>query len=391
MEKSKPKAEAQPELAAKVEPISSAEFHMDSDTDVEEEEPETSKAEPQAQEAVTLEKSISSVGLHMETDTDVEEEEEKNKPETGAQIEQAPKVGPASSADLHMDSDTDVEEEEPEASKAQPQAQEALTLDKSDSSVGLHMDSDIDVEEDEEEKSKTEPKVHTQETPKVRSDLHMDSDTDVEENEASITENVSKKEAVTESPPSAAPPHTEFHMDSDTDVEDDNPMKVPIATEVSHPVGEGSDVRPTSAPGTELHMDSDTDVDEENDDKEKVKARGLLSNSETDDEDPFKPLPGKSVKAAQSHKVSVGSKAEQSEESTHKKQDHHSQAKTNLEEPTQAFCHLEEEWDILLTQAYGNHPTHFLLNLILFFNYNIHSCSQYSSVNSKFLKPFIFL
>ncbi len=325
---------------------------------------ETSKPGTEAQEAVALEKSVSSVGLHIETD--VEEEEEKNKTETEAQLEQAPKVGPASSAEFQMDSDTDFEEEVLDASKAEPQAQEAVTLDKSVSSVGLHMDSDTDVEEDEEEKSKTEPKVHTEEASKVKSDLHMESDTDVEENKTSITENVSKKEAVTESPPSAAPPHTEFHMDSDTDVEDDNSMKVSIATEVSHPIGEGSDVMPTSAPGTELHMDSDTDVDEENEDKEKVKARGLLSNSEIDDEDPFIPLPGKAVKAAQRHKVSVGSKAEQSEESTLKKQDHHSQAKINFEEPTQAFGHLEEDWDFLPTQAYGNHPTHFLLNLILF-------------------------
>ncbi len=117
-------------------------------------------------------------------------------------------------------------------------------------------------------------------------------------------------------------------------------------------------------------MDSDTDVDEENEDKEKVKARGLLSNIEIDDEDPFKPLPGKAVKAAQRHKVSVGSKAEQSEESTRKKQDHHSQAKTNFEEPTQAFGHLEEDWDFLPTQAYGNIPlTSFLISF--FFNCNI--------------------
>ncbi|XP_077066306.1 mediator of DNA damage checkpoint protein 1 isoform X2 [Siphateles boraxobius] len=359
MEESKTEPEVQPELATKVEPVPSAEFHMDSDTDVEEEDPEASEAEPEAQESITLEKSVSSVGLQMDSDTDVEEEEkEKSITEPKAQIEQAPKVGPVPSAEFLMDSDTDVEEEEPDANKAKPEAQNAVTLDKSVSSVGLHMDSDTEVEEEEEE-SKTEQKALIEEAPKVKSvpsaDLHMDSDTDVEENEAPITENVSKMKAVvlavTEST-SSAPPPTEFNLDSDTDVEDDNPMKVSMVTKVSHPIGEGSDVRPTSTPGTELHMDSDTDVDEENEDKEKIKARDLLSNSETDDEDPFKPVPGKAVKVGESQKAYVGGKAMQSEESSHKKQDHHSQAKTCLEEPTQAFGNLED-WDLPPTQVYG--------------------------------------
>ncbi|XP_059363685.1 mediator of DNA damage checkpoint protein 1-like isoform X2 [Carassius carassius] len=250
--------------------------------------------------------------LNLDRDIDLEENDiEKSKPEAEAHPDLAPKVEPVSSAEFHMDSDTDVEE-------------------------------------DEEEKSKTEAQVNTEEAPNVKSDLHVDSDTDVEENKAYVTENVSKKDSVTESPP-LAPQYTDFHLDSDTDVEDDNPMKVSIATEVLHPVGEGSDVRPTSTPATELHMDSDTDVDEENEDKEKVKARDLLSNSETDDEDPFKPLPDKAVKPAWSQKFSV----EQSEKRTHKKQDHYSHAKTNLEEPTQAFGHLDEDWDLLPTQAYG--------------------------------------
>nr|XP_055065846.1 mediator of DNA damage checkpoint protein 1 [Misgurnus anguillicaudatus] len=330
-------------------------LNLDSDTDIEEEETERSRTGAEAQiEVASKVQPVSSADLHMDSDTDVEEEEmEKSKTHPEAVTEEVSKVESVTSADLHMDSDTDVDEEDTEKSKTEPEAQTKETQNlKSVTSADLHMDSDTDVEEEETEKSKIEPEPPTKGAPKVDSvtspDLNMDSDTDVEESDAS--NELPKVLAVPESPPSA-PPNANIQLDSDTDVEDDNPMDVPMAAEVSHPVVRDADIRPNPNLGTEFCMDSDTDVDEEDKDK---KIRDPLSNSETDDEDPFKSLPGKTVNVAANQKTtsnSEGSTVEQSDKGT-LKQINPIQTRTNYEEPTQAFD-SPEDWDLQATQAYG--------------------------------------
>ncbi|TRY65664.1 hypothetical protein DNTS_009887, partial [Danionella cerebrum] len=415
------------EFILKMEPRLLDEFHMDSDTDVEEEESERSKTAPEAPEAEKsgflsalhivsgLEQEggskagprskadqppevemASSEDLHLDSDTDVEEEqEERSKTGPRSKAEQAPEVKMVSSEDLHLDSDTDVEEEQEERSKTGPRskAEQAPEV-KMVTSEDLQLDSDTDVEEEQEERSKTGPRSKADQAPEVEmassEDLHLDNDLDFEvsgtskarsdnQSPGSFDKNLSpvdcgmdgcteveeedyKREKSNQSRGvDSLKMNTDspvvLHEDNDTDLEDEGTegtvTKPDVQTEVAfdkdcatdveddnlkgfrHREGE-SDVE--STPGAHLCMDSDTDVDEEN-------ARNFQTNVEKDDEDNFKqsikPLPLASVGDIKEQPKSIFI-------------NHNNQflGKTCFEEPTQAFGHLEEEWDLQLTQAY---------------------------------------
>ncbi|XP_072536608.1 mediator of DNA damage checkpoint protein 1 isoform X2 [Salminus brasiliensis] len=163
----------------------------------------------------------------------------------------------AAPLNFSVDSDTDVEEESVSRDGQVDQVDPAC----------LHMDSDTDVEDEETTKAKSLEisAVSVQKDCRgAPAGCTMDSDTDVDENEPFGPS--SRTKAVLETKTS-----TEFRVDSDTDVEDE---EVPVTTKLETPVSGPPAVSP-------------------------AKAVRLISDSETDDEDPFKPKAVEKLKAPQ--------------------------------------------------------------------------------------------
>ncbi|MCJ8728987.1 hypothetical protein PDJAM_G00009410 [Pangasius djambal] len=271
-------------------------FNIDSDTDVEDEEVEMTKATSGIEAAGTAAvDAVNPADLHMDSDTDVEEEEmekAKSDPEASAAPVKQDSVNPA----VTMDSDTDVEENEPVKTDITALSGPEAALEKKKEparSAQLNLESDV------------EDVLHIQDSKPPTShvaELNMNSDTDVEEDEdttkaiepPSGSEVDSKdlgkqaKSVDSKKVPDAKMLH--HQSDSDTDVEDDiteirtptvakvtgnsqTRSEIQTADERSTDARHDSPVRvqpPAETVRDEFRLDSDTDVEE---DEEKMEEK----------------------------------------------------------------------------------------------------------------------
>ncbi|XP_047667701.1 mediator of DNA damage checkpoint protein 1 [Tachysurus fulvidraco] len=229
-------------------------FSIDSDTDVEDDDMEMTKAKPAIEAAVMAEvPAVNPADLHMDSDTDVEEEDmEKVKTDSEALVRPPAKQDLVDPAVLTMDSDTDVEDDDMEMTKAKPAIEAAVTAEvPAVNPADLHVDSDTDVEEEDMKvKSDSEAlgKAPAKQDLVDPAALTMDSDTDVAENKtrhdvASISGPAAALEEKKEALSSA-----QLNLESDTDDED---------------VPHIQDSRPPNCHVAEFNMNSDTDVDED--------------------------------------------------------------------------------------------------------------------------------
>ncbi|XP_066539611.1 mediator of DNA damage checkpoint protein 1 [Hoplias malabaricus] len=229
------------------------------------------------------------LNFNMDSDTDVEEEEEEEEkvvkygPKLQDKAASPSQVKPIDPACIQMDSDTDAEDEGLEKRKS-PEISSEVTHKDLVTPAGGNMDSDTDVEDEKVEiikrKSPDISAVAAQKDTEASAGRTMGSLSKVEEKETSET-----KSGLDQKAP------TEFHMDSDTDVEDED---VPVTTNLKTPVS-----APLANPVGEFHMDSDTDAEEE----KPAIGLALISDSETEDDDPFKPTKGKSLENQQTPQV----------------------------------------------------------------------------------------
>lgn len=281
-------------------------FNMDSDTDMEGEEegvasvgPVTSNTNQQADQPPNT------AHFHMDSDTDVDDDALDKVPKSvpfSADTTRPPNVGSVIQPEgITMDSDTDVDEDavvSDAATKAKPMSfQSTHTADSAPSSQlkDFHLDSDTDLDEEEEKECGTNttcPKIN--ETP-TRLDikpfvpehatatphnLHLNSDTDDEAIPAPVISEPSVVSDLTESCTTAdTGADLGILSDSDTDVEDNSPLVVPVVvTTLSvapHAKSEAfqsdsnadTDVDESSEPPAgdvanlaDLRVDSDTDV-----------------------------------------------------------------------------------------------------------------------------------
>ncbi|XP_029306873.1 mediator of DNA damage checkpoint protein 1-like isoform X1 [Cottoperca gobio] len=212
------------------------EFHMDSDTDVDEDDDALDKVPKGLPSSAdhTKPRGISLIqpeGITMDSDTDVDDDEEalsdaatKAKP-TSLQSTHAADSAPSTLANVHLDSDTDVDEGE---------ERELGTSNKC---------SKID-------ESPTRLDTKPESAPAVPRSLHVDSDTDDEA--APFISDRSVASAVTESRTAAdAGADLGILSDSDTDVEGDSPLVIPVIVSAL-----------SADPGAMSDSDADTDVDE---------------------------------------------------------------------------------------------------------------------------------
>ncbi|KAM6935918.1 mediator of DNA damage checkpoint protein 1 isoform 2-T2 [Lycodopsis pacificus] len=253
-------------------------FVMDSDTDVEGEEERVASAGPLTMNTnQQADQPPDTAQFHMDSDTDADEDalHEVSKPVPSSADHTKPPhvISLIQPEGITMDSDTDVEDDA--ASDAAIKATSLQSTHAADSSPSmqrsdLHLDSDTDVDEEEEKQCGTNnscPKID--ETP-TRLDikptgpdsaashsLHLDSDTDDEAIPAPAVGELSVASAVTESVTTAdAGADLAVLSDSDTDVEDDSPLLIPVVvTTLSvDPCATSEALRSDS--------DADTDVDE---------------------------------------------------------------------------------------------------------------------------------
>ncbi|KAK1896113.1 Mediator of DNA damage checkpoint protein 1 [Dissostichus eleginoides] len=233
--------------------------------------------------------------FHMDSDTDVDEDDDA--------LDQVPKSLP-SSADLNkphvisviqpegvtMDSDTDVDDDamSDAATNAKPPSlQSTQTADSAFSTQveNVHLDSDTDVDEDEEMKRGTNNKypeidetptrldIRPESIPAAPDSLQLDSDTDDEAIPAPALGEPSLVSSLTESWTTAqSGADLDFLSDSDTDVEEDSPLFIAlVVSDVSVYPGTTSDdadpdvdesIVPRAGDAADLKEDSDTDVED---------------------------------------------------------------------------------------------------------------------------------
>ncbi|XP_058866790.1 mediator of DNA damage checkpoint protein 1-like isoform X1 [Acipenser ruthenus] len=315
-------------------------FQLDSDTDIEEEEEEEKQDKektdsaaaagsgnqvevPELRESAVPSAPVELDAFHLDSDTDVEQEEDEQpvgEPSTSAvkaalnadsMSEQQPQsgAGPTMLNAFHVDSDTDADEGE----KEQPvedsyNSREGCDVDASSkerSSTAtaapgpvtlnvFHLDSDTDVDEDDVEEQPVDESCSsatkagldvdastgqqastTPIAPAEVTAFHLDSDTDVEEEDevksfSSATKagldvvTLAEQQAPSTSTTSAPGLQSMIQSDSDTGVEDEADLSKADATAE---IEEGKTGKPSSPPekdATSLHDGSDTDVEEEN-------------------------------------------------------------------------------------------------------------------------------
>ncbi|XP_034163625.2 mediator of DNA damage checkpoint protein 1 [Pangasianodon hypophthalmus] len=207
--------------------------------------------------------------FNIDSDTDVEDEEvEMTKATSGVEAAVTAAVDDVSPADLHMDSDTDVEEEEMEKAKRDPEASAVPVKQDSVNPAAVTMDSDTDVEENEPVKTDTtalsgpEAALEKKKEPARSAQLNLESDTDVEDEDVAHIQD--------SRPPTS---HVaEFNMNSDTDVEEDEEttkaIEPPSGSETgSKDLGkQAKSVDSNKVPDAKmLHHQSDSDTDVEDD------------------------------------------------------------------------------------------------------------------------------
>ncbi|XP_030605195.1 mediator of DNA damage checkpoint protein 1 isoform X2 [Archocentrus centrarchus] len=261
-------------------------FNMDSDTDVEgEEEGVASAGTVTLNTNQQVDQPPNTVQFHMNSDTDIDEDDDTSgkapkslpSPDKNAKTSHVvPVIQPEA---ITMDSDTDVDDDDDDAvvsdaaTKTEPTLFQSAQTDDSAPSVqpkDFHLDSDTDVDEKEEEEAgecgtknetneapnKLDAKLTAPKSANVAPDsLQLESDTDDEAFPA--TSKPSVVVAVAESRATAdAGADLEIRSDSDTDVEDESPLVIPVAVTTL-----SVSPSPTSE-AFQADSDADTDVDE---------------------------------------------------------------------------------------------------------------------------------
>ncbi|XP_070768643.1 mediator of DNA damage checkpoint protein 1 [Enoplosus armatus] len=291
-------------------------FNMDSDTDMEGEEGgEGEEAEEASAAPVTLntnqqaDQPPNTAQFHMDSDTDVDEDDDalnkvsKSVPSSADHTKPPHVISVIQPEGITMDSDTDVDDDafvSDGATKAKPMSfQSTHTADSAPLTQlkDFHLDSDTDVDEEEEKDcgaNNTCPKIDetptrlamkptgAESTPAAPHSLHPDSDTD---DEAIPAPAISEALVVSAVAKSCTTADTGADLgvlsDSDPDVEDDSPLVIPVVvTTLSVAPGATSeafqsdsdadtDVDESSAPPAgdvanpaDLRVDSDTDVED---------------------------------------------------------------------------------------------------------------------------------
>lgn len=257
-------------------------FNMDSDTDMEGEEEGVASAVP-----VTLNTNqqadhpSNTAQFHMDSDTNVDEDDDALVPESVPSSDNNTKpfhvISVIQPEDIAMDSDTDVDDDAmlDAASKAKPVSfQSTHTADSAPSTQhkDFHLDSDTDVDEEEEKEcvpihkcskldetpARVDMKpVGPESAPAVPHSVHTDSETDDEAIPAPAISEPSVVFAVTELCTTAdTRADLDILSDSNIDVKDDSPLVLPFAvTTLSFTPG-------TASGAFQSDSDADTDVDE---------------------------------------------------------------------------------------------------------------------------------
>ncbi|XP_029359771.1 mediator of DNA damage checkpoint protein 1 isoform X2 [Echeneis naucrates] len=266
------------------------EFNMNSDTDMEGEEEGEASVGSLNLNTKQVDQPPNSAQFHMDSDTDVDENEDT--------IDKAHKTVPSSDdltkipqvnsvfqpegitvvGDTHVDADEDTIDQDPEAVPLSDDNPKPTH----DSSViqpeGITVDSDTDVDDDDAAVSDavTKAKPMSVKTSQIAdsapvmqpNDFHLDSDTDVDEEEDMECQTNKPSSKMDETSPrldikpvehdsAPAAPHR-LHLDSDTD---DEAVPAPAPCEPGA-VSAAPDSCTTTSGGVDVLCDSDTDVDD---------------------------------------------------------------------------------------------------------------------------------
>ncbi|XP_066437692.1 mediator of DNA damage checkpoint protein 1 isoform X2 [Eleutherodactylus coqui] len=281
-------------------------FHMDSDTDVEEDETTGSELEkPKSCQAADIEESENNVSVPLtapdsDSDTDVEGDQNiiKSKsnneemmsepgkaegttgfgidsdtdddadiPKPAEKVDQDSRSDTKEQKDFNMDSDTDVEEDEPTAVVKEAESKET-SLKETKDVFSVDSDTDVDEEVDGSSGNMTHgPQDNTAESKHVQEATGAESNTD---------DQIPAGQNVTLEPTNDEPNYktdvvmakdaAALHVDSDTDVDEEDGVPVTPGVEdvgVSESTTDGAKKDTETTEGAaELHVDSDTDVEE---------------------------------------------------------------------------------------------------------------------------------
>ncbi|XP_056396548.1 mediator of DNA damage checkpoint protein 1 [Hyla sarda] len=304
-----------------------AEFHMDGDTDDDEDEavttgPDLEKAQThhvsEMKESENNEKSVTGGnGGGSDSDTDVEDDLNVMKSKSDDEVNKTkdePSKGEGT-AGFGIDSDTDDDDVVDIPKPAESNAELDSKSNTEEKKEEFHADSDTDVEEDVStaEVKETEPESSKESGKETKDVFNLDSDTDVDEEDdvssrdvthgpqdSSASANVKEATGVdsgtdvdeddqipggssvaleknsTDEPKVVAKEASALHVDSDTDVDDDD--VAPEGTTHNDSAKTGSDVTKAA----ELHLDSDTDVEEGDAEEAKVDPSSVLENAGED-------------------------------------------------------------------------------------------------------------
>ncbi|XP_073497865.1 mediator of DNA damage checkpoint protein 1 isoform X2 [Phyllobates terribilis] len=299
-----------------------AAFYMDSDTDVDYDEPATTgsnleKAEPP--QVVDTEKSVNDARVQLtkedlDSDTDVEGDQNVIEPTSNdgvekmmdepSKTEETAVLGidsdtdddlpkPAENKDnqeeekkagFHLDSDTDVEEDVSTADVKE--AQPVSPKEKAKDAFNVDSDTDVDEEVDIPSRNVTKgPEDSTTGSPKAEKTSGVDSDTDVDEDEpnpqgsSATLEKASTVEPKDKTALSDVVTAAALHVDTDTD--DDAALHVAPLLEKVEP--ETTPLTDGTKEAAEPHLDSDTDVKEGG--GSSVVSRQESAQAEEDNED----------------------------------------------------------------------------------------------------------
>ncbi|CAB1456289.1 unnamed protein product [Pleuronectes platessa] len=279
-------------------------LNMDSDTDVEgeEEEEEVSSAGPVTLNINQVSQPPITAHFHMDSDTDEEEDALDKDLKAGTSSDDSTKLSHVNSAiepeGITMDSDTDVDDDaavSDAATKTKPMSvQSASTADTAPSMQpkDFHLDSDTDIEDEDERECGTNESSSKIDEISIKLEtkpagpesaaaaphgLHFESDTDDEEIPAlTLSEPPVVSAGATDSR-TAADRGVAILSDSDTDMEDDSPQVMSVAVTTL-----------SASPGTKpaaLESDSDADTDVERSGPGGSKPTDLGLDSDTDVED----------------------------------------------------------------------------------------------------------
>ncbi|XP_068425951.1 mediator of DNA damage checkpoint protein 1 isoform X2 [Clinocottus analis] len=255
-------------------------FDMDSDTDMEGEEAMVAPAGP-----VTLntnqqaDQPPNTAQFHMDSDSDVDEnalhEVPKSVPSSAHHTKPPHVISVIQTEGITMDSDTDVDDDDVSdtAIKANPASLQSSHAADSSSSTqrnDFHLDSDTDIEEEEEKQCGTNNSCSKidetpsrldikpiESAPAVPHSLNLDSDTDDESFPVVAISELPVVSAVTESVTTASSGAVlDVLSDSDTEKEDNSSLLIPvIVSTLSVDLG-------TTSEALQSDSDADTDVDE---------------------------------------------------------------------------------------------------------------------------------